>query len=173
MKAVVFHEQGGPEVLRYEDVPDPSPGAGEVLIEVRAAGVNHLDIFLRRGMPGVQVALPKIIGADAAGIIRELGAGVSGLKIGQRVTTNPGSSCGRCEFCAAGFASQCTSYSIAGEHRDGSYAELLRAPAHSVLPIPDWLAFEQAAAAPLVFVTAWSMMVVKGRLRPGEDVLIL
>src|SRR5262245_34464633 len=138
MKAVVFHEQGGPEVLRYEDLPHPSPAAGGVAIEVRAAGVNPRALFLRRGMPAASVALPKTIRADAAGIIRELGAGVSGLKIGQRVTTNPGSSCGHCEFCSAGFGSQCTSYSIAGEHRDGSYAELLRVPAHTVLPIPDW-----------------------------------
>lgn len=173
MKAVVFREQGGPEVLRYEDVPDPKPGAGEVLMEVRAASVNHLDIFLRRGMPGVLIPLPKIVGADAAGVIRDLGPGVSGLKAEQRVTINPGLSCGHCEFCAAGFGSQCTSYSIVGEHRDGAYAELLKVPARNVLPIPDSLSFEQAAAAPLVFLTAWSMMISKGKLRPGEDVLIL
>src|SRR5262245_51902191 len=173
MKAVVFHEHGGPQVLRYEDVPDPVPGRGEVLIQVHATSINHVDIFLRRGMPGIRVPLPKIAGADASGIIRELGPDVSGLKTGQRVTINPGVSCGRCEFCTAGFGSQCVSYHIIGEHADGAYAQLIKVPAHVVLPIPDSLSFEEAAAAPLVFVTAWSMMVNKGNIRPGEDVLIL
>src|SRR5713101_1783614 len=110
MKAVVFEQHGGPEVLNYRDVPDPKPGRGEVLIEVKATSINHIDIFLRRGMPGVKIAMPKIVGSDAAGIIRELGSDVAGLSAGQRVTINPGISCGRCEFCAAGFGSQCASY---------------------------------------------------------------
>lgn len=173
MKAVVFHEHGGPGVLRYEDTPDPSPGRGEVLIEVKATSINHVDIFLRRGMPGVKVPMPKIAGSDASGIIRELGADVSGLKSGQRVTINPGISCGRCEFCAAGFSSQCVSYAMVGEHTDGAYAQLVKVPVHIVLPIPDSISFEEAAAAPLVFLTAWSMMVSKGNIRPGDDVLIL
>jgi NADPH:quinone reductase-like Zn-dependent oxidoreductase len=173
MKAVVFHEHGGPEVLRYEDAPDPKPGRGDVLIEVKATSINHIDIFLRRGMPGVRVPLPKIAGCDAAGIIREVGPDVSGLKVGDRVTINPGIGCGHCEFCASGFGSQCTTYAMVGEHIDGAYAQLLRVPAHIVLPIPDSLSFEEAAAAPLVFLTAWSMMVGKGDIRPGEDVLIL
>jgi NADPH:quinone reductase-like Zn-dependent oxidoreductase len=124
-------------------------------------------------MPGVKVQLPKIAGGDASGIIREIGEGVSNLKIGQRVTINPGVSCGRCEFCSAGFGSQCASYQLIGENTDGAYAELIKVPAHIVLPIPDSISFEDAAAAPLVFLTAWSMMVVKGNIRPGEDVLIL
>jgi NADPH:quinone reductase-like Zn-dependent oxidoreductase len=173
MKAVVFSKHGGPEVLQYQDVPDPEPGPGDVLIEVKATSINHIDLFLRRGMPGIQVPMPKIAGSDGAGIVRELGPGVKGLTTGQRVTINPGISCGRCEFCAAGFGSQCVSWSMVGENRDGAYAELLVVPAHIVLPIPDSLSFEQAAAAPLVFLTAWSMMVVKGNIRPGEDVLIL
>jgi NADPH:quinone reductase-like Zn-dependent oxidoreductase len=173
MKAVVFHTHGGPDVLRYEDVSDPVPERGEVLIEVRATSINHIDIFLRRGMPGVKVPLPRIAGSDASGVIRDLGPDVSGLKTGQRVTINPGISCGRCEFCTAGFASQCVSYSILGEHSDGAYAQLVKVPAHIVLPIPDSLSFEDAAAAPLVFLTAWSMLVSKGNIRPGEDVLIL
>jgi NADPH:quinone reductase-like Zn-dependent oxidoreductase len=173
MKAVVFDQHGGPEVLNYKDVPDPKPGRGEVLIEVKATSINHIDIFLRRGMPGVRVSMPKIVGSDAAGIVRELGAEVTGLSVGQRVTINPGISCGRCEFCVAGFGSQCASYAMVGENRDGAYAELVSVPAHIVLPIPDSLSFEAAAAAPLVFLTAWSMMVVKGNIRPGEDVLIL
>jgi NADPH:quinone reductase-like Zn-dependent oxidoreductase len=173
MKAVVFEQHGGPAVLDYKEVPDPKPGRGDVLIEVKATSVNHIDIFLRRGMPGIKVTMPKIVGSDAAGIIRETGPDVSGLAAGQRVTINPGISCGRCEFCTAGFGSQCVSYAMVGENRDGAYAELVAVPAHIVLPIPDSLSFEAAAAAPLVFLTAWSMMVGKGNIRPGEDVLIL
>src|SRR5436190_3684287 len=173
MKAVVFHQHGAPDVLKYEDVPDPKPGRGDVVIEVKAASINHIDIFLRRGMPGIKVPMPKIIGSDAAGVIREIGLEVSGLRIGQRVTINPGISCGHCEFCAAGFGSQCLTYAMVGENTDGAYAQLLKVPSHIVLPIPDSISFEDAAAAPLVFMTAWSMMVNKGNIRPGEDVLIL
>src|SRR5438046_6275548 len=118
MKAIVFEKHGGPEVLIYKDVPDPKPGRGEVLIQVKATSINHIDIFLRRGMPGVKVAMPKIVGSDAAGIILEAGPDVTGLAIGQRVTINPGISCGRCEFCSAGFGSQCVSYAMVGESRD-------------------------------------------------------
>jgi NADPH:quinone reductase-like Zn-dependent oxidoreductase len=173
MKAVIFHAHGGPEVLRYEEVPDPRPAQGEVLIEVRTTSINHLDLFLRRGIPGVRIPLPKIAGSDAAGIVREIGENATALRVGQRVTVNPGISCGHCEFCAAGQGSQCITYRIVGEHTDGAYAQLLAVPAHIVLPIPDSLSFEEAAAAPLVFLTAWSMMVRKGNIRPGEDVLIL
>jgi NADPH:quinone reductase-like Zn-dependent oxidoreductase len=173
MKAVVFHQHGGPEVLQYTDVEKPSPGPSDVLIEVKATSINHIDIFLRRGMPGVKVPMPKIVGSDAAGIIREVGRDVAGLQPGQRVTINPGVSCGHCEACAAGFGSQCISYSMVGESRDGAYAQFIAVPAHIVLPIPDSISFEEAAAAPLVFLTAWSMMVGKGNIRPGEDVLIL
>ena len=173
MKAVVFEQHGGPEVLKYKDVPDPKPGRGDVLIEVKATSINHIDIFLRRGMPGVKIPLPKIVGSDAAGIVREVGPDVIGISAGERVTINPGISCGRCEFCSAGYGSQCVSYAMVGENRDGAYAELLAVPAHIVLPIPDSFSFEEAAAAPLVFLTAWSMMVVKGNIRPGEDILIL
>ena len=173
MKAVVFAHHGGPDVLEYKEVPDPKPQRGEVLIEVKATSINHIDIFLRRGMPGMKIPLPKIVGSDAAGIVRELGPDVTGLAPGQRVTINPGISCGRCEFCVAGFGSQCVSYAMVGENRDGAYAGFVAVPAHIVLPIPDSVSFEEAAAAPLVFLTAWSMMVVKGNIRPAEDVLII
>src|SRR3954463_13602873 len=159
MKAVVFEQHGGPEVLIHKDVPDPKAGRGDVLIEVKATSINHIDIFLRRGMPGVKVPMPKIAGSDASGIVRELGPDVAGLQVGQRVTINPGISCGHCEFCAAGFGSQCVSYEMVGENCDGSYAQFIKVPAHVVLPIPDSFSFEEAAAAPLVFLTAWSMLV--------------
>jgi NADPH:quinone reductase-like Zn-dependent oxidoreductase len=173
MKAVLFHEHGGPEVLRTEEVPDPGATGREVLIEVHAASVNHLDIFARRGMPGVKLPLPHIPGADAAGVIVDTGPEVEQFSPGQRVTINPGISCGRCEFCAAGFGSQCLTYHMVGENIDGSYAELLKISEHNVLAIPDDMSFADAAAAPLVFMTAWSMMISKGRIQPGEDVLIL
>ncbi len=173
MKAIVFHQHGGPEVLRYEDIPDPTPAAGEVLLEVKATSINHIDIFLRRGLPGIKIPFPKIAGSDASGIVREVGRGVVTPKAGDRVTINPGISCARCEFCTAGYGSQCLTFSIVGEHIDGAYAELLRIPAHIVQPIPDSMSFEDAAAAPLVFVTAWSMLIGKGSIRPGDDVLIL
>src|SRR3989441_11748290 len=115
MKAVVFEQHGGPEVLEYKDVPDPKPARGEVLIEVKATSINHIDIFLRRGMPGMKVAMPKIVGSDAAGIVREIGPDVVGLSVGQRVTINHGISCGRCEFCASGFGRQCVSYALVGD----------------------------------------------------------
>ena len=173
MKAVLFHEHGGPEVLRCEDASDPTPAGEEVLIEVHAASVNHLDVFVRRGLPGIKLPLPHIPGGDAAGVVREIGPDVKGLEVGLRVTINPGISCGRCEFCVSGFGSQCRTYHMVGETIQGSYAELLKIPCHNVLPIPDGFSFEDAAAAPLVFMTAWSMMITKGKLRPGEDVLIL
>ena len=173
MKAALFHEHGGPEVLRFEDASDPTPSGEEVLIEVRAASVNHLDVFVRRGLPGIKLPLPHIPGGDAAGVVRQIGPDVKGVEIGQRVTINPGISCGRCEFCASGFGSQCLTYHMVGETIQGSYAELLKIPYHNVLPIPDGFSFEDAAAAPLVFMTAWSMMITKGKLRPGEEVLIL
>src|SRR5215831_6799475 len=132
MKAVVFDQHGGPEVLNYKVVPDPAPARGEVVIEVKATSINHIDIFLRRGMPGVRVPMPKIVGSDASGIVRQLGPEVTGLSVGQRVTINPGIACGRCEFCAAGFGSQCVSYSMVGENRDGAYAQLISVPAHIV-----------------------------------------
>ena len=173
MRAVAIYEHGGIEKLTLTDLPKPTAGADEVVIRVHAVALNRLDIFVREGLPGLKLPLPHVLGSDVAGVIDEVGASVRELTPGQRVTINPGISCGRCEFCAAGFGSQCTSYAMVGENRDGAYAELVAVPAHIVLPIPDSISFEEAAAAPLVFLTAWSMMVTKGNIRPGEDVLIL
>jgi NADPH:quinone reductase-like Zn-dependent oxidoreductase len=173
MKAVIIHEHGGAEVLTYQDRETPKPGADEALIEVHATSINHIDIWIRKGLPGIRFPLPLIPGCDAAGIVRAVGNRVSGLTPGTRVVINPGISCGHCEFCAAGFGSQCDSFTMVGENRDGGYAEFLTVPARIVLPIPDSLTFDEAAAAPLVTLTAWSMLVNKGKLQPGEDVLIL
>ena len=173
MKVVVFHEHGGPEVLRYEEVPDPKPGPEEVLIRVKATSVNHLDIWVRRGLPGMKLELPHIPGADAAGTIEEIGERVEGLEPGRRVVINPNFSCGSCEYCLQGEDSLCVHYKILGEQVEGGYAELLKVPAKNVIPLPDHLPFEEAAAATLVFMTAWRMLITRAGLRPGEDILIL
>jgi len=171
MKAVRFHEQGPPSVLRYEDCPDPEPGPDEVLLQVRAASVNHLDIWVRRQLPGVE--LPRIPGADAAGIVGALGEGVTGLAVGDRVLLLPGTSCGSCGSCAEGQPTLCRRYGIYGESFDGTYCSRLVAPAANCLPIPEAWDFAEAAAFPLVAVTAWRMCMVRGGLSEGEDVLIL
>lgn len=172
MKAVLIREHGGPEVLRWEDVPDPAPGPGEALVDVRASSINRLDAFVRKGMPGVKIPFPRILGSDAAGTVAALGSGVSGLSVGDRVVANPGSCCGQCDLCAEGSASQCVRWRLLGESRDGAQAEKVAVPADTLLPIPSRTSFEEAAAAALVGVTAWSMLVGKAKVRPGETVLI-
>jgi NADPH:quinone reductase-like Zn-dependent oxidoreductase len=172
MKAIRYHEHGGPEVLKYEDVPDPVPGPGEILLEVKAASINHLDIWLRKGIPSFPIGLPRIPGADAAGIIRSVGPGVSELQPGQRVLLNPATACGVCEYCGQGDMSLCLDYKIRGEHEDGVQCGLVAASAHAALPIPDALSFESAAAAPLVFHTSWRLMVTRGQVKAGDWVLI-
>lgn len=172
MKAVRFHAHGGPEVLRYEDVPDPKAGPGEIVLRVRAASVNHLDIWMRKGLPGIKIPLPRVPGADAAGEIVEVGAGVTDRKVGERVLLDPGKCCRECEFCLGGEGSLCAKYSILGEHENGCYSEHVAVPAWNAIPIPDGLPFETAAAAPLVFLTAWRMLMTRARVRPGEEILI-
>ena len=157
MKAVRIHEDGGPEVLRYEDVPDPEPQAGEVLVELRAAGVNHLDIWIRKGLPSVPK--PRILGADGAGVVAALGDGVEGFAVGDRVVVNPGIvHDGR--------------ITVIGEHTDGTCCELKAIPAAQLYPLAEQLSFEEGAAFPLVFETAYRMLVTKAGLREGEWVLI-
>ncbi len=155
MKAVRIHEDGGPDVLRYEDVEEPAPGPGEVLLRLRAASLNHLDLWLRRGLPSVPK--PRILGADGAGDVAALGQGVEGFELGARVVLNPGLDDGG---------------RIVGEHMDGTHAELIALPADYVHPIPDGLSYEEAAAFPLVFQTAYRMLVTRAELRPGEWVLV-
>ncbi len=157
MKAVRIHEDGGPEVLRYEDVADPEPAAGEILVELRAAGLNHLDVWIRKGLPSVPK--PRILGADGAGVVAALGAGVEGFSVGDRVVSNPGIvHDGR--------------ITVIGEHTDGTYCELKAIPAGQLYPLPERLSFEEGAAFPLVFETAYRMLVTKAGLREGEWVLI-
>ena len=171
MKAIRIHEFGGPEVLRYEDVPDPQPRKDQVLVRVRACAMNHLDIWVRKGLPGVQ--LPHIPGSDVAGEIVEVGEYVSGLNPGQRVLLAPMHFCNHCAKCVAGLQNQCREFSVLGNAVDGGNCELIAVPAVNVVPIPDSLDFNQAASVPLVFLTAWHMLTGRAAIRPGQTVLIL
>jgi len=171
MRAALFDEFGGPEVLRIAEVPLPEPSAGEVLLRVRAASLNHLDIWVRRGLP-MEITMPHIGGSDVAGEVASLGKGVKGVKVGARVVVNPSLSCGKCEWCKAGEEPLCVDYKIIGEHVNGGFAEYVTVPAANLFPIPDSYSFEQAAAAPLVFLTAWRGLMTRGRLKKGESVLV-
>jgi NADPH:quinone reductase-like Zn-dependent oxidoreductase len=171
MKAVRIHEFGGPEVLRYEDVPDPKPRKDQVLVRVRACALNHLDLWVRKGLPGVN--LPHILGSDAAGEIVEIGEYVTGFKAGQRVLLAPMSFCNHCAKCVAGLQNQCPEFTVLGNRVDGGNCELMAVPAVNVIPIPDGLDFNQAASVPLVFLTAWHMLVGRAGIRPGQTVLVL
>lgn len=172
MKAVVFNQHGGPEVLEYTDAPDPTIKANEVLVEVRACALNHLDVWVRGGLPGIEIPLPHILGNDIAGVVREVGALASWVRPGDEVMLHPGVSCGHCYECLAGLDNLCRDYDILGYRRDGGYAELVSAPAVNVIPKPKDLSWEEAAALPLVTVTAWHMLVTRAAVQPGEDVLI-
>ena len=173
MKAVRFHTHGGPEVLRFEDAPDPSPGPGEVVVRVRACALNYIDVWERRGLPGIRLPLPHISGADVSGTIEAVGAGSGHLKPGQKALVHPGLSCTRCPACFRGEDSLCRQFSVLGYFTDGGFAEYVKVPAANILPFPDPLSFEQAAAVPLVFLTAWHMLVARCRIKPGEDVLVV
>ncbi|MCS6896529.1 MAG: zinc-binding dehydrogenase [Nitrospira sp.] len=173
MKAVLFHEHGGPEKLVYEEVPMPEQGPEEVLIRVKACALNHLDIWVRQGNPAYPMPLPHISGADIAGIVEAVGNRVEGVKIGERVFVSPGLSCWRCEYCLAGKDNFCRTYTIIGAIRDGGYAEYVSVPFRNVLPIPDSLTFEQAASFPLVSVTASHMLFALAGLQHGETVLVM
>ncbi len=173
MKAVFFYEHGGPEVLRYGDLPTPEPAAGEVLVRLRAAALNRLDLWVREGWPGIRLAYPHILGADGAGEVAALGAGVTGWEVGQRVVVNPNIGCGECEFCLAGQDNRCDHWQLLGETRAGTYAEYVVVPARNLLALPDGFGYHEAAAAALVFQTAWHSLVTRGQLRAGEWVLVV
>jgi NADPH:quinone reductase-like Zn-dependent oxidoreductase len=170
--AVRIHRHGGPDVLVYEEAPEPSIGPTDVLVRVRATSVNHIDIWVRGGLPRLRLQFPHILGADAAGVVEAVGAGVRDLEVGAEVMLAPGVSCGQCAPCAAGDDTFCPAYSILGEHIDGGYAERVAVPRANAVAKPPHLSFEEAAAVPLVFVTAWNMLVTHGRIRRGETVLV-
>ena len=173
MKAIAFDRHGGPEVLEYRDLPEPVAGPGEALVRVRACGINHLDLWVRGGLPGVALQFPHVPGSDVVGEIAALGEGVEGLAPGAKTLVHPTLSCGACEACAAGDDNLCRHYDVLGRKRDGGYAEYVTVPARNCLPYPERLAWEQAAAAPLVFLTAWHMLCGRARVRAGEDVLVI
>jgi NADPH:quinone reductase-like Zn-dependent oxidoreductase len=172
MKAMVLREHGGPEVLHLEELPEPQPGPGEVRVRVDAVALNHLDLWVRRGLPGLKRPFPMILGADVAGRIDALGAGVAGPAPGTEVIVNPGLSCGHCRQCLAGRDNLCREYGILGEHRDGGYAESVVVPAQNLLPAPANLSPVERAAMPVTFLTVWQMLVEKAAVRPGELVLV-
>jgi crotonyl-CoA carboxylase/reductase len=182
MKAVVFEEHGGPEVLNYTDIPEPEPKPYEVLIEVKAAGANFNDIWARRGMPGMKVIFPHVSGSDVSGVVKALGSEVTGsgfgsssLEVGDEVVVHPGLSCRTCDFCVTGQEFFCRQFRIWGFQsgpNDGGHSEYVTMPAVNVLPKPKNLSFEEAASMPLVLETSWRMLVSRAKIQPGEHVLI-
>lgn len=172
MRAVLIREHGGLDRLVFEDVPDPVPGPGQVRVAVRASGLNHLDTWVRRGVPGHTFPLPLVPGCDGAGVVDAVGPGVSSRKVGERVVLAPGLSCGTCAVCASGRDHLCRWYGIFGETRDGTCAPFVVSPERNVLPLPANVSFETGAAFPLVYLTAWHMLVARAELRPGETVLV-
>jgi len=173
VKALAFHEHGGLDKLGYQDVADPKIGETDVLVRVRAAALNHLDLFVREGLPGLTLPMPFWTGCDIAGEVAQVGTAVADVRVGDRVAVNPNLSCGRCEFCRKGEHSLCVKYGILGEHTHGGLAEYVTVDGRHVLTLPDAIAYEHAAAFILVNMTAWRMLVTQARLRAGEDLLIL
>jgi len=173
MKALAFHEHGGLDKLKYQDVADPKIGAGDVLVRVKAAALNHLDLFVREGIPGLKLPLPFWSGCDIAGDIVEVGGSVAGVTVGDRVAVNPNLNCDRCEFCQKGQHSLCATYGILGEHTHGGLAEYVKVDGRKVIKLPDTVKYADAAAFVLVNMTAWRMLTSQARLRAGEDLLII
>lgn len=173
MKAVLFTEHGGPEVLHVAEFPTPEPGPGDVLVRLEVAALNRLDLWVREGWPGIRLDYPHIPGADGAGTIAGIGAGVSSWHEGDRVVINSNLSCGSCEACIAGLDNRCERWGLLGETRRGTYAEYIVIPAGNVYPLPAGFSARTAAAAALVYHTAWHSLIQCGRLRPGESVLVV
>src|SRR5713101_6877362 len=173
MKAIIFNAHGGPEVLKFTDVPAPTIRSNEVLVRVKACALNHLDIWVRLGLPGVPIPLPHIPGSDVAGEIAQVGSEVTSVRVGQKVVLAPGVTCGKCSACVSGLDNRCRYFTNLGYMIDGGCAEFVRVPEVNCLPYPENLSFEEAAAVPLVFQTAWHMLVGRAQLQPGEDVLVL
>jgi NADPH:quinone reductase-like Zn-dependent oxidoreductase len=173
MKQIQISSHGGPEVLAEVDVPVPAIRPDEVLLRVRACALNHLDLWVRRGIPGIAYPFPHVLGSDIAGEVVECGALSSRVKPGRRVLLAPGLSCRQCLACFEGRDNECRRYTLFGNGVHGGYREYMPAPEYALIPIPDSLGWNEAAAAPLVFLTAWHMLVTRAKLQPGEDVLVV
>jgi NADPH:quinone reductase-like Zn-dependent oxidoreductase len=176
MKATVFHKHGPPDVLSYEDIENPHVGSNQVLIKVKGVALNHLDLFVRAGLPGLNLQMPHILGGDISGEIVELGSNVtSSLSVGQKILVDPGISCGVCEFCIRGEESLCSTYGILGEHLRGGYADYIAMDQRNVVPIPEHATIDlvEAAALPLTLMTAWRLLITKAAIKPGDDLLII
>ncbi|MEW6718248.1 MAG: zinc-binding dehydrogenase [Chloroflexota bacterium] len=173
MKAVLFHQHGDLEVLEYTDFPAPVPGAGEVLVRLKAAALNQLDIWVRKGWPGIKLEYPHIPGADGAGEVSALGEGVDTWKVGDRVVINSNLGCGICSCCIAGQDNLCDDWHLLGETVRGTYAEFALVPARNIYPLPEGFDPHAAAAAGLVFHTAWHSLITRGKLQAGESVLVV
>ena len=173
MLAVTIRSNGGPEALRVEDMPRPTlAGPDDVVVSLKAAALNHLDLFVLRGLPASAPPFPHVMGADGAGVVEAVGSRVTRVKPGDRVLLNPGVSCQACEFCLAGEQSLCATYRLLGEHLPGTFAEAVRVPQWNVAPVPEGVSWTDAAAFPLVHLTAWRMLATRAAVRPGETVLI-
>jgi len=172
MKAVVIAEHGGLDKVKLAEVSKPKPVSGEVLIQVKSAALNHLDIWVRKGRPGEKMPMPHILGSDAAGVVGEIADGVVGISVGDEVIINPGLSCRCCEYCARGEHSECASFGILGLSRAGTFAEYAAVPAANIYRKPAYMSFDEAAAIPLVYLTAWRMLMTKAGLKPGQTLLI-
>jgi len=173
LKAVYFHQHGDIHVLNYGEVPTPDPKENEVRVRLEVAALNRSDLWVRNGWPGLRLEYPHIPGGDGAGVIDEAGRGVTNLQVGTRVVLNPSVSCGQCENCIAGMDNLCSNWHLLGETIRGTYAQYVTVPARNVLPMPDTVSFQVAAASALVFQTAWHSMITRGHLKAGETVLIV
>ena len=172
MKAASFKEHGGPEKVLYDDYRDPTPGPDDVVVRVGACALNHVDLLLLDGRFPPPEGLPHVNGCEVTGTIETVGARVTGLERGQRVIIFPGFACGGCEYCLRGERTVCVKYGYLGAHKDGGYAERVKAPAANILPLPEAIAFEAGAALPMAMVTAWHALVAQARLQPGQTVLV-
>jgi len=173
VKAVAFDRFGGPEVLELRELPEPGCRPDEAVVEVKACGINHLDLWVRRGLRGLDVEMPHVLGNDVVGVVARAGEAVRQVKPGDKVLVLPTLSCGHCAACMAGDDNLCREYDVLGRRRNGGYAERVAVPGVNCLPFPENLTWERAAAVPLVFLTAWHMLVGLAKLRPGEDCLVV
>lgn len=173
MQAVAFHQHGDLEKVKYESIPRPEVGPDEVLLQVKAAAYNRLDLWVLDGWPGLNLKLPHVMGSDGAGVVAEVGKQVVGVAVGDRVAVNPTLSCGHCAYCLSGQDNMCDQFAIMGEHVDGFAAEFTAVPARNLLKLPEHVSFAAAAAASLAFVTAWHSLITRGQLQAGESILIV